>query len=794
MAVTITEDFEHDQGRFVGYETYDDGQRAAIRNQRHVDLASFVVAPTTYQAVNETWSTPGDITTVSSRHHWPGLVVACSAGSQFRDCTYIEPINLLTGFQNTDAISFACPSFPLAALTLASCQIRLTEGINTATVNFGQSTTIPIAGDTELRFPRSLFTGLNLAAVDAMRITLVATGSCTFTCTGARLLGANWTYAPVDINTQSGRLVNPSTLNGSATRTYTFPANTFSDPRIPTDFPIMLRADTPSGKLDPRPVNATLQAGFFTGSKLENNSLRLYFREFPEALLTQIDLDLVSQSDLDDLGVQPDYAVTLAAYSLRTQAYLDQFNQSELDGRSMFDLETYPDPLHATWEEVRINWGVGGDSIVIQDTEDNSYTFSGGTPTFTANTFYYAVASLEDNTFRLKIYNVNADGTFGTIFFDTGDIRDDSLFTRRLGRIGWYASLNDGDGFVTESRSAGLTFGEYISHPMNSITPVKGLQLFSACTPNRELSSKFLTAFGSGSTVTLDATKSDSGVAFRIDTLDTVSLKYGAKTNIFEVEDFNEVTLRFAANFPAYGVDQNPYSVSLVLETDPTTPVYTFDIPEITPDVWQKFTVELGPAKETCPAGRYMIAFHQAVGSVTWYLDNASIESREVSWKARPYKPDAWGYDDIGWTPAKDDYNSDFKGVLFPRTGRSAQVSGRTLTQDAFISRLQILPRFAELGRLVWADETPTYLDAPTITGFSSSSTGTHQRSFSPTGLAPTAPNFVTLIYWSFGDGSIIAGDSVVHTFPQAGTYAVTVTAVDNQGNRGIFSGTVTVT
>jgi hypothetical protein len=47
---------------------------------------------------------------------------------------------------------------------------------------------------------------------------------------------------------------------------------------------------------------------------------------------------------------------------------------------------------------------------------------------------------------------------------------------------------------------------------------------------------------------------------------------------------------------------------------------------------------------------------------------------------------------------------------------------------------------------------------------------------------------------WNFGDGSpLVVGPSIVHTFAKAGTYTVTLIAIDRGGNQSTFSQNVTV-
>jgi PKD repeat protein len=46
---------------------------------------------------------------------------------------------------------------------------------------------------------------------------------------------------------------------------------------------------------------------------------------------------------------------------------------------------------------------------------------------------------------------------------------------------------------------------------------------------------------------------------------------------------------------------------------------------------------------------------------------------------------------------------------------------------------------------------------------------------------------------WSFGDGASASGSTATHTFTTPGTYNVILTIVDDQGNAGTVTKSVTV-
>lgn len=145
----------------------------------------------------------------------------------------IEPIDIDTDFKDTDVISVALPSFPLANVTQASSFIYFTSHPEgdfdtgpTDSVAFNLSTVPLIAGDSELRFPRSLLTTIDKKKVTGIRFRIQATGSCTVKVAAVRLLSTDWVYAPIDMDTLWNRLERPVSLTAAPATASAFPAGT----------------------------------------------------------------------------------------------------------------------------------------------------------------------------------------------------------------------------------------------------------------------------------------------------------------------------------------------------------------------------------------------------------------------------------------------------------------------------------------------------------------------------------------------------------------------------------------
>ena len=186
-----------------------------------------------------------------------------------------------------------------------------------------------------------------------------------------------------------------------------------------------------------------------------------------------------------------------------------------------------------------------------------------------------------------------------------------------------------------------------------------------------------------------------------------------------------------------------------------------------------------------------MLLLQPFSGASTWWIDNPHIVERGVIWDGRGVTDDAWNTRPANWIPFFDNYNNDNGGVMFDRRGTQLQVRGRARRQDARIDRIQFKPKYAELGRLIWAADQPTPSFNPTA-NFSSASIGTRKVRLTSTST-PFSGNFIVNNEWNFGDGGVGVGPVVEHTYAANGTYSVNLVTTDNHGNQGTFTNTVAV-
>jgi hypothetical protein len=847
VQIPLTDYFDAPDGRWTNYDAYDTAQRDRLLKQRHRDIRSFVAPsalPVNMYAMadkpladleglsmsdvgaapglvyGEEWSR-GVIEVEPDRWHWSGLTLACPVGTT-QTTSVTAPVDLWSDFTDDAIVTFALPDFPASKLRLANFDITFATATDTWTVTpfaspdclaaqaDGWATSL-VNGDSIVNIPRYLiWRGVEnrealLKAVTTVTLRFVATAATTVRLLAIRLVSPEWTWPQLDINTLTNRVErspHPKGTDDSASMSW--PRNNFDDEQVPWDWPILFKAYQPSGTFDPRPLDISEAVVFGTGA-MTTGELRLYFRESTLDLVTQLDLDNAdgtsrlteselasynaaggrgaTQRDLEALGRQLDFDV--ARYHVKVQADLDPFQQQQLDTQPQYNLEAKPDTFSAAWVEVRLAWSYGVTTLTIRDTEGNGYDFDVALDT---DTRYAMLVDLQESDIRVRIYATDdADRLPATPLFDSNVIRDDFLISRRAGRVGWYANFLDGNAYLDSVRAYNLNFGEYRSVPFRSITPVIGGQVFFGGSPPEEL----VTGVDdlNGGVVTPDRTKSNSGVAYRVDTPGS-KLFEGFTTNEFHIDNFRETVLSFNLWVPS-DIADGGLTVFLVDRWSRPLPL---NLGRIEPGHWQPWRLDL-----TSLAGyilpsyfRLQFIFDQQVRG-TFYVDAISLRQQTLAWHGRAQAGDAWGDNASPWMPFGECVNGQANGILFPTIGTAPQVRALARRQNANLSQVKFLPQYAPLGRLVWSDQTPTYV-TPQMSGFTAT-VGGRTATF---GLAPNqvalGPNrFIVYHEWDFGDGESAVGPTVTHTYPGPGIYPASVLIVDNQGSRGWYTQNVTV-
>jgi PKD repeat protein len=826
VEIPIRDEFTDPNGQFVNYDCYDPTQAAQINKQQHVDIRSFIPAAThtltmldfdalAMSALESDTMTTLESTTATTRpteswssgavgttafNNWRGLTLTLANGTNTTSSVMtLYPVNI-SGLANTDVISVALPSFPAASVTQASSFIDFTSeptgnfGIGpTDSIAFSASTVVLTAGHSELRFPISSLTNINKNNITGVRFRIQATGAATFTCLAIRALSANWVLAPTDTNSLYNRIVRPPSLNGDPAASPTFPSS-------PTSWPILFRSATPPGTADPRPIDAATSLVFTTGSRTAagSSSVALYFREIPLDQNTQLDLEgTYTQDDLNRFGtslitnggtpiwssallpgqrVQPDFGRAL--YDPRQQAALEQFIQSELDADSQFSLERVQDTVSAAYLEVKVTWdSTGTASITVKNESGVGQTFSA---TLSANTAYLLLGDVVDNTIRARIFTLDSQRYITGTLFDSTTIVDDSFVNRRKGRVGWYTLLKDGDAHSESFELRSTNFGEYISLPFTSDTPVTGARLNAHSSPALERVSLISKPLWGG-VVTADTSLSNSGKSYKV-SYDQVNALQGFQTNGIPLDNLSRTHVEFDIYRPT------GTSAPFAFLYGKLNRVIELSVPGLPTDSWQHVRLSLDTYNDKFVMGDYNFVMLTTAGPA-WYIDNVSISTRVIAWDGRGNPLDPWLMDASQWLPFSDTVNGINDGLVFDARGTGMQVRGRAIRQTASITDLTVRPKFAELGRFAWPDQGIAWKSGLTPS-FSSSVNGS-TVTFTSTSTSSGDP--IIAVIWSYGDGVSDFGFSAAHTYAASGTYPVTVTVIDTKGQRKSATGTVTV-
>lgn len=497
---------------------------------------------------------------------------------------------------------------------------------------------------------------------------------------------------------------------------WTGSANSSTSTIISSSFPIIsdfeggwprvFRSTQTFGITDPMPVNlevaAHFTAGTFTQAKSGGfNEIGLIFRDVPVDDQTQVEVNSFTQSQLDGLGKQPDFGKAL--YDSRDQTDLEIETQGEIDTTTQFALERKRDESEHSWIEVRLKWNetTGSNKLTIYNADEIGYSFTGMTIEKSSATElekgnYALIVALVNSTCRVRIYKVDQVGNIGAKVYDTGTLRDETLFKRRKGRFGWYASLLDGDAYIHSVKSRGVNYGEVISKEFQSITPVKGVTLFSGSTLDKQLVERFEPA-SPYTTISVDPSATSSGKAIKVTTTPGQSLQ-GVATNIFKIDDPDNLAISFDIKFPSSQIPGGGLSAFLIGAYEQVVPL---TLTGFTRDTWSHVKVSI-PVEETLSTGSYQFVLMQTlpVTQADWWIENLSITTSSVKWSARSYASEPWADPEERWQPAGFTLNSEQGGIVFSEPGNGLQIRGQTFRQNAEIHDYKALPQYATLGRV----------------------------------------------------------------------------------------------
>jgi hypothetical protein len=580
-----------------------------------------------------------------------------------------ETIGLdLSSYEDPDYISVTCPDFP-SSTVLEDSFLELTssqEGdfvSDVATVAFADALNSEeiSSGDTELRFAISDFASIDLSRVTGLRFRVKTTSTTVFKVMAIRAISSDWVYAPIDLDTISQVVELPVSPDG--------------DPDYEFEFPDAW----PTVWQDIQPKDFAVSVEFFTGSATGNNAFTVSFRG------GNVNEGIVN--DLEDWN---------GTGNPVTMKELNEFRGANppLGLRPELDLA---DEESATFEhfDATLSWG-SNNSLIISKFEDELYAFED--ISLEANSRYMAVLMSEKETFRVKVFSLDSDlRSISSEVFDSGLIRD-PLFEARKGYFGWFAEITDGDSFVDNIRHRYANFGDLQTRQFRSVTPVAGVQLVHTSSPPTSL----IGSAGAGPWGGIVSEPELESGAYQVISNGKMEgiVFTGPSAQDFLISDWKNTYIEFELfRAPGKYVCYLLGASGNIIELNIDSPIT---------NEWEKFVFDFDGRSD--PTGRYRLAILKVSSEVdtTWFIRGAKAETKTVHWVARNQE-DPWNMVSEEWLPFSETDNKANSGIMFREPGYP-QVKASITDNEAKISEFHVIPRYAQLGRVI-IEEDPASLE-----------------------------------------------------------------------------------
>lgn len=539
---------------------------------------------------------------------------------------------------------------------------------------------VPIGGNTTgsggyiyFEKPLSSFTGgqFSLRGVTGVRIKLVSDGSPgpagQFVILSMRAVKISdptiWTKSRLDINTIRGGM--------------TVPVNTGGNPDTSgyTRFPPLIRGNTTSltGQEDPKPSDGALSIRFRTGAFAvahDPNRIQLYFRENPNDYIAPT----VQSFMVGELEFGKDF-ISLSRYAVRRH----------FDGVDWLD-----DPVGGLVDTIQTATTAPG--VGLKPTP-------GTLAPLKANTNYLFQAEVQNNGFRLVVYELDDGGVINFAHFETGfDFEPEWI--RQGGRVGWWADLNDYDVVIDYFRSSSTAFSILRTVVFRSHTPVVGAQLVVNSSGAQQLFNEFVSR-NNVDLLDIDVTRVQDKKSYRF-TGKGQNAVNGIKSNPATFDDWENMFLEFDIWLPS-DMAKDPFRRPKLYLIDPQDggniggPSVIGEINYIaTPNGFTHNKINLGSLTFR-PVGSYEVHLVSTnPHSNTWWVSDMKIGRRTVIWEARAIA-------NGDWTPFAEMINDPRLAIHFGRDGRGKelQLQARALSPDAWISEYRVMPKYAQPGRII---------------------------------------------------------------------------------------------
>jgi hypothetical protein len=322
-------------------------------------------------------------------------------------------------------------------------------------------------------------------------------------------------------------------------------------------------------------------------------------------------------------------------------------------------------------------------------------------------------ATVIDNTIECKLFELKNNAL--KLIYTTNTI-ESTFFHSNRGLFGWSADLKDGQTQIQSIRSNRMIYGEYKSSVMNSITPVKGAQIFSNQTDEKELitedlkSNQWTTNTGALS-AKVDNTDTFNKKPVKIYTISdaNTSAWQGIETNKFKIENFEDIYITFDLNF------SSTYNqIAAFLYDNNRNKLFELNVPSFTLGQWQ--SIKLTAYNDSILPGNYSLVIVEDGynNSSAWSIKKVSVKQRAINWQGRAFIDGGWEIGDRDWVNNRfvnlipvnqftDTMNSN-DGMMFAKSDTELQVRAQALNQFVTIHLFDVQPKYATPGNFIWKD------------------------------------------------------------------------------------------
>lgn len=319
--------------------------------------------------------------------------------------------------------------------------------------------------------------------------------------------------------------------------------------------------------------------------------------------------------------------------------------------------------------------------------------------------------TVEDNRVECKIFELKDNKL--SLIYNTGAIESE-FFHNTRGRVGWTGILTDGTSRIKSIRSGAIIYGEQKTTIMNSFTPVKGAQVFSNQSSEKELVTELMSnpwSVGTGA-VTADIDNTDPKNPVEVYTVSDPNTKtwQGIETNPFKITSFQDFYIKLDIKYPstanqllAFLYDVNNQSLM------------ELNVPPFTYDQWSTIRM-LFDSQEILPGEYTLILVENGYNnSNPWKVKNVRVREKSIRWELRSFVDGPWGRLNRDWvadpvvsTIADNGFTNSHNGndgIVFAKYDVELQARASALSQYVEIEKFDIVPKYATLGNPVWRNE-----------------------------------------------------------------------------------------